>query len=189
MVTEHGVLPNDAQTRSMNHSDEFLQLITEFQGRLFGYLLSMLGEPDQANEVLQETNLVLWRKSDEFQPGSDFKAWSFRVAHFQVMAFRQRQIRDRLMFTDEVIEQISRDAAKQDEAYAERRMLLETCVSRLPERSRDVLGRFYEQGESLEAIATTLQRTANAVGQLLFRIRKTLIQCVGEESRGVTDAV
>jgi RNA polymerase sigma-70 factor (ECF subfamily) len=172
----------------MNNSDEFLQLITEFQGRLFGFVLSLLGDVDQANEVLQETNLVLWRKSDEFEPGSDFKAWSFRVAHFQVMAFRQRQIRDRLVFSDEVIEQFSRDAAAQDEAYEQRIELLGTCIDSLSERNRDVLCRFYDQGESLDTIGTSLKRTANAVGQMLFRIRKSLIECVSNEN-GVTDAV
>jgi RNA polymerase sigma-70 factor (ECF subfamily) len=172
----------------MNNSDEFLQLITEFQGRLFGFLLSLLGDVDQANEVLQETNLVLWRKSDEFQSGSDFKAWSFRVAHFQVMAFRQRQIRDRLVFSDEVIVQVSRDAARQDEAYEQRIELLGTCIDRLSECNRDVLCRFYDQGESLDTIAASLKRTANAVGQMLFRIRRSLIQCVSNEN-GVTDAV
>ena len=172
----------------MNNSDDFLQLITEFQGRLFGYVLSMLGDVDQANEVLQETNLVLWRKSNEFQAGSDFKAWSFRVAHFQVMAFRQRQIRDRLVFSDEVIERVSRDAATQDEAYEQRIALLGACIDNLSERNRDVLCRFYEQGESLEAIAASLKRTANAVGQMLFRIRKLLIECVSSE-HGVIDGV
>jgi RNA polymerase sigma-70 factor (ECF subfamily) len=173
----------------MNDSDDFLQLMTEFQARLFGFLLGMLGDVDQANEVLQETNLVLWRKSDEFELGSDFKAWSFRVAHFQVMAFRQRQIRDRLVFTNEVVDQISRDAARQDDAYDERIKLLDGCISGLSARNRDVLCRFYDQGESLAAIATSLKRTANAIGQMLFRIRKSLIQCVNDESRGVTDAV
>jgi RNA polymerase sigma-70 factor (ECF subfamily) len=172
----------------MNNSDEFLQLITEFQGRLFGFVLSLLGDVDQANEVLQETNLVLWRKSDEFEPESDFKAWSFRVAHFQVMAFRQRQIRDRLVFSDDVIEQFSRDAAAQDEAYEQRIELLGTCIDSLSERNRDVLCRFYDQGESLDTIAASLKRTANAVGQMLFRIRKSLILCVSNES-GVTDGV
>ena len=173
----------------MNNSDEFLRLITEFQGRLFAFLLSVLGDVDQANEVLQETNLVLWRKSDEFQPGSDFKAWSFRVAQFQVMAFRQRQIRDRLVFSDEVMEQVSRDATKQDESYEQRVEMLNACIAHLSERNRDVLCRFYDQKESLETIATALQRTANAVGQMLFRIRKSLIQCVaGEELEG-SDAV
>lgn len=173
----------------MNDSDEFLQLITEFQGRLFAFVLSMLGDLDQANEVLQESNLVLWRKSDEFQPGSNFKAWSFRIAQFQVMAYRQRQIRDRLVFSDDVIEQIGRDAALHDEEYERKVRLLEDCISGLSERNREVLCRFYEDGQSLEAIAAALNRKANAVGQLLFRIRKSLIECVSDGSRGVADAV
>jgi RNA polymerase sigma-70 factor (ECF subfamily) len=173
----------------MNNSNDFLQLITEFQGRLFGFVLAMLGDVDQANEVLQETNLVLWRKSDDFKIGSDFKAWSFRVAHFQVMAFRQRHYRDRLIFDDDLIEQIARDASKQDEMYQQRVDRLENCVAKLSERKREVLCRFYENDESLEAIAETLKRTANAVGQMLFRIRKSLIACVSTDDREVADVV
>ena len=173
----------------MNNSDEFLQMITEFQGRLFGFVLTMLGDVDQANEVLQETNLVLWRKSDEFRSGTDFKAWSFRVAHFQVMAFRQRQIRDRLVFGDDVLEQITRDAAIQDEVYQQRVDRLENCIAKLPERNREVLCRFYDNEESLETIAEALRRTANSVGQMLFRIRKSLIACVSTDDREVADVV
>ena len=173
----------------MNTSDEFLQTITGFQGRLFGFILSLLGDVDQANDVLQETNVVLWKKSYEFQSGSDFKAWSFRVAHFQVMAFRQRQIRDRLVFGDDVIEKITRDATQHDEVYELRIERLEACIAKLPERNREVLCRFYDNEESLEAIAETLKRTANAVGQMLFRIRKSLIACVSSENGEVADVL
>lgn len=165
----------------MNESDEFLQLITEFQGRLFGFILSLIGDHDQANEVLQETNLVLWKKSDEFQPGSNFKAWCFRVAHFQVMAFRQRQIRDRLVFDDETLDKIASEANTQDEVYEHRLELLEKCILQLPARSREVINLFYDQEQSLDAIAVKLNRKANAIGQLLYRIRKTLIECVSIE--------
>jgi RNA polymerase sigma-70 factor (ECF subfamily) len=171
----------------MNRSDEFLSLITEFQGRLFGYILSLLGDVDQSNDVLQETNLVLWKKSDEFQIGSNFKAWSFRVAHFQIMAFRQRQLRDRLVFDDEMLERIVSEANDRDEVYEHRMKLLETCIVQLPERSREALCLFYEKGESLESIAARLKRKANAVGQMLFRIRKSLIECVAKENEEVGD--
>jgi RNA polymerase sigma-70 factor (ECF subfamily) len=171
----------------MNESDEFLKLITEFQGRLFGFILSLLSDPDRANEVLQETNLVLWKKSDEFEIGSNFKAWSFRVAHFQVMAFRQRQVRDRLVFDDGALEQIASEAGVVDEVYEHRIKLLEACIVRLPERSREVLCLFYDEGESLDSIAEKLKRKANAVGQMLFRIRKSLIECVTKENEEVGD--
>lgn len=172
----------------MNYDEEFLELITAYQGRLFGFVLSMLGNVDQSNEVLQEVNLVLWKKSDEFRPGSDFKAWSFRVAHFQVMAFRQKQIRDRLVFDNDVFERITSDAMTQDAEYEERLKRLDDCVESLSDRNRDVICRFYKNGESMSDIGASLNRTANAVGQMLFRIRKTLIQCVADVSE-VTDAV
>lgn len=172
----------------MNHGDEFLELITEYQGRLFGFILSMLGDVDQANEVLQEVNLVLWKKSGEFASGSSFKAWSFRVAHFQVMAFRQRKIRDRLVFDDATLEKLSRDATAKDDVYQQRVARLETCIERLSERNRDVVCRFYWNGESMNDIGASLKRTANAVGQMLFRIRRTLTECVSEEGE-VADVV
>ena len=105
------------------------------------------------------------------------------------MAFRQRQIRDRLVFGNEVLKKLSRDAMTQDEAYEHRMKCLEACMDRLPERSREVVCRFYKNGESMSEIGATLTRTANAIGQMLFRIRKALIQCVSDESgRRFTDA-
>ncbi len=71
---------------TVKDSEPFVRLMTEHQGRLFAYVYSLLGNPDAANDVLQEVNVVLWRDSKEFRPGTNFKAWSFRIAHFQVMA-------------------------------------------------------------------------------------------------------
>ena len=73
----------------------FIELMTEFQPRLYGYILSLAGNPDAANDVLQDVNIVLWKQSSQFKPGSNFKAWSFRIAHFQYMAYRQKRLREK----------------------------------------------------------------------------------------------
>ncbi len=171
-------LPRVFCEKFMNHSEEFVRLMTDFQGRLYGFILSLVCDVNEANDLLQETNLVLWRQSDDFQMGSDFKAWSFRVAHFQVMAMRQRTTRNRLVFDGQLLESISSGARVNDELYQHRRDRLEKCLKRLSTPQRDVVCRFYEQNESLATIASSLGCTANAVGQMLFRIRKGLILCV-----------
>lgn len=158
--------------------EAFVQLMTEHQGRLYAYVLSLLGDPDQANDVLQETNLVLWRNAAEFQMGSNFRAWAFRIAHFQVMAHRQRQLRDRLVFDDEMLAVLDPAAKAVDESYEERQERLTVCLEKLPAQQRDLLRRRYADGLSLQAIADTVRRTANAVAQSLFRVRRTLIDCV-----------
>ncbi len=167
-------MPDD----SPRNSEAFVQLMTEHQGRLYAYILSLLGDPDQANDVLQETNLVLWRNAGEFQMGSNFRAWAFRIAHFQMMAHRQRQMRDRLVFDDAMLAVLDPAAKAVDETYEERQERLTECLEKLPESQRELLRQRYADGLSLQAIADSVRRTANAVAQTLFRVRRTLIDCV-----------
>jgi RNA polymerase sigma-70 factor (ECF subfamily) len=166
--------------------EAFVQLMTEHQGRLYAYVLSLLGDPDQANDVLQEANLVLWRNAAEFQMGSNFRAWAFRIAHFQVMAHRQRQLRDRLVFDDETLAVLDPAAKAVDETYPERQERLTACLEKLSEAERYLLRQRYADGLSLQAIADSVRRTANALAQTLFRIRRRLIDCVTRMAEGGT---
>jgi RNA polymerase sigma-70 factor (ECF subfamily) len=165
-------------------SDEFVRLMTEHQGRLFGYILSLVGDADAANDVLQEANVVLWRDNAEFKPGTNFKAWAFRVAHFQVMAWRQRQIRDRLVFEDDLLEVLSYAARDTDESFESRQERLTGCLDKLAPNHREMVRRRYSEGTSLQSIAEDRGMTANAVMQALFRIRQSLMQCVARVSEG-----
>ena len=170
--------------KDSRRADDFVRLMTEHQGRLFGYILSLLGDPDAANDVLQETNVVLWRDSGEFRPGTNFKAWSFRVAHFQVMAWRQRQIRDRLVFEDDMLEVLAFAARDADEAFDAKQQRLTGCLERLQPVHREMIRLRYAEGTPLQRIAESRGMTANAVMQALFRIRQSLMQCVARFAEG-----
>lgn len=170
--------------KATRDSDEFVRLMTEHQGRLFAYVLSLLGNPDAANDVLQEVNVVLWRDSREFRPGSNFKAWAFRVAHFQVMAWRQRQIRDRLVFEDDLLEALATGAREADEMFDRRQERLMSCLEKLAPEHREMIRRRYAEGTPLSAIASERGTTPNAIMQALFRIRQRLMLCVARFAEG-----
>ncbi|MBF0198971.1 MAG: sigma-70 family RNA polymerase sigma factor, partial [Planctomycetes bacterium] len=146
------------------------------QGRLYGFLLSILGNPDQANEVLQETNLVLCRKSSEFQPGTSFKAWSFRVASLQAMAFRQKQRREKLVFDESVFEELvceSTNMDKDNEFEA-----LQTCLNKLPEFQLELISKRYMDGLSIREVAKKMEKKETAITTTIYRIRKSLYNCM-----------
>jgi RNA polymerase sigma-70 factor (ECF subfamily) len=164
------------------HTDSFVQIITTHQGRLYAYILSLLGDPDQANDVLQEANVVLWRNAGESQLGSNFRAWAFRIAHFQVMAHRQRQLRDRVVFDDEILAILDPAAKKVDETYESREQILTGCLEKLAATHRGLLHQRYAESQSLQAIAEGCRKTANGIAQTLFRIRRSLIDCVAQFS-------
>lgn len=165
-------------------SEAFVRLMAEHQGRLFAYILSLVGDPDAANDILQETNVILWRDSKEFRAGSSFTAWAFRIAHFQVMAFRQRRLRDRLIFEDDLLDLLEAGARETDEFFESRQERLSDCLERLTPDHREMLRRRYAEGHSVQEIARDRGMTPNAAMQALFRIRKALLECVGRFPEG-----
>jgi RNA polymerase sigma-70 factor, ECF subfamily len=159
-------------------SEDLVTLMTQYQGRLYVYILSLIGDANAANDVLQETNVVLWRESRQFIPGTNFKAWAFRVAHFQCMAHRQRRLRDRIVFSDEVVATLAADAKELDKTYERRASAVGRCLERIHARSREALRLRYAEELAVKEVAEKMNRTANAISQLLFRARQWLMQCV-----------
>ena len=72
---------------------EYLQLVTRHQAAICGYIRS-IAPGLNVDDVLQETNIVLWEKADTFQRGTNFKAFAFRIAHFKTLEALRRQKRD-----------------------------------------------------------------------------------------------
>ena len=77
---------------------QFVRLLTQHQRRVYGYILTMVVNWNDADEILQETNLRLWEEFDRFEPGTDFAAWAIRVAYYQVLTWRKKRDRSRLVF-------------------------------------------------------------------------------------------
>ena len=155
----------------------YVRQLTGFQNRLYAYIYSLVGNSDSARDVLQETNAVLWQKAQQYDPERPFPAWALGMALNQVRAARTRFGRDRLVFHDEkTLEALSDDWLT--DAPSDVEIAMDGCIERLSSRNRDVVDRYYRQDESLSSIAQTLSRTANAVGVMLHRIRRTLAECI-----------
>jgi RNA polymerase sigma-70 factor (ECF subfamily) len=162
---------------------DFVDLMTQHQGRLYGYVLSLSGDPDAANDVLQEANIVLWKQSSQFEPGSNFKAWAFRIAHFQYMAYRQKRLRDKVLFSDDLLSLLTTEAKEIDERHELRATALSKCLELMPSRSREAIRLRYADELNVDEMANKLHRNANAVYQILFRARQWLIECVQKDVR------
>ena len=160
-------------------SAEFIQLLTTHQSRLYAYALSLLGKREAAQEVMQETNIVMWRKADQFQMGTNFAAWMMKIAYYQVLEHRRKLNRQALFVVDEdFLSALAEEASESTEHIAEQQMALQACLARLPERQRDLVRRRYSDGASIKAVAEQIGIAANAVKQTLFRARGKLIDCV-----------
>lgn len=159
-------------------TDDFVSLFSRYQRRLYLYILSQVPHPVDAEEILQETSVVIWRKADQFQPGTNFFAWVSQVANFEVMKYRSRRKREKLQFSDEFIAQVASEAVSRADELELRRNALLHCIEKLRPQDRELIQQRYAPGETGKNVAESMHRPANSVYQSLGRIRRALMECI-----------
>lgn len=160
-----------------NPEERMVGWIASHQAALHRYILSLLPDRSLADDVLQETNLVLWRKAAEYDPERPFLAWAFTIARYQVMACRRDKGRDRHVFNDKLVEILAEEHPAEDDTTS-LQDALQDCLTRLPAHQRELILARYEPGASVQDLAQARSKTPGALSVLLLRIRKLLEECV-----------
>lgn len=163
---------------SAERMNTFVGLFTSHEVRLRAFAMSLVPNWADAEDVLQQANLVLWKKFDQFQVGTEFFAWAARIVYLEAKDFRKRKLRSKIRFGDEFFDAIADEATEMSDELARRQQVLGDCVARLPEKHRQLLRLRYEHGGSGVQIAGTSGRSVDAIYNALCRIRKALVDCV-----------
>jgi RNA polymerase sigma-70 factor, ECF subfamily len=159
-------------------SDQIMQLLTGVQQQLTRYVRSLVPHRADAEEVLQETNLFIWRRSDEYELGTNFAAWACKIAYFQVLSYRKRQTRGRLRFSDALVDQLAAGAGPRDDWAGEEVEVFETCMAKLSLQDRELIELRYEPDATVDRIAQRLGRSTKTIYNTLGRIRAWLLECI-----------
>lgn len=161
---------------------EFVNRLTAAQFALQSYITFMVGNVEDAKDILQETNLTLWKEADKYDFDRPFLTWAKTVAAFQVKTFRTLQSRDRLLFDEELLARVAVEAEVENDMQ---RMLeaLERCIEQMTLSQKALLKARYFQGRAVKAIAKAMCCSADSVSMLLFRIRDKLGACVENSLR------
>ena len=160
-----------------NLTDEMVLHLTSAQPRLYGFIFKRLANHEQAKEVLQNCNLVICQKASEFEEGSNFIAWAFRIAHFQVLNFRQKQARERLIFNDDVLDSFEVQN-ESDDLFDRKQAALGTCMDDLSDKQRKLIYERYSGVQSVKQMAADMDTTVNAISKSLQRTRHSLLKCI-----------
>jgi len=159
-------------------SAEFITLVTRAQRTLHAFIVSMVRHAADADDVLQETNIVLWRKSAEFDTAREFLPWAMRVAQLQSLAHLKRRQRARVSFDDELLALVAKEAIAEVAEADARRVALAGCLQKLDTEQRALVAQRYEPGDSVNEIAVARGTTPKALSEMLRRIRHALLLCI-----------
>ena len=162
--------------KSQNTHD-FVGLWTAHARRVYSYILSLVPNWADAEDIFQETSTTLWEKFDEFEPGTDFGAWACRTAYYKVLTHSKRR-GEMLRLGEDFLEAVSRDAEQMGDLLDAQHLALAECLERLSGRDRDLVDLRYAPNGSAKSVAEEVGRSVPAVYKSLQRIHQTLFDCI-----------
>lgn len=167
---------------------EVVSQIARHQTRLRGLVRCLLVRTSDVEDVLQEVNAVLWQKADEFRPGSDFWGWASQIARYKAIHQVRKYSRERLIFDDELLDQMAELAERRLVELDCRHDALERCLQRLPPAQRQLIDLRYSGGHAMQTISELLGRPECSIRQTLYRIRASLLACIEGQLKMGPDA-
>jgi RNA polymerase sigma-70 factor (ECF subfamily) len=174
-------------TEPIDKSSDFMRLYMTHESKIRGYILCMVNNWTDADDILQEAVIVMMKKFEGFDSKERFLKWALRVAHFEVLNHVSNK-RNRLpLFSPDVLEAIQERAAREIQRQDVRRDALQGCILKLRDRDQEILRLRYEVEATTQAVAQTVGRSADAVYKVLNRIHHQLFTCIrrtlAQESR------
>jgi RNA polymerase sigma-70 factor (ECF subfamily) len=163
---------------------EFEELLVAHQRRILLYIKSLVANHHEAEDLLQRTNLILWRKRSSFETGSNFRAWCFAIARLEVFNQLRQQRRDQRVFTEQPPDLAATECPRAPETVDPDALLaLRDCLKRLSSRDQELLLMRYGTDKTLSDYAKNLNRRPGTLKARLFKIRENLRKNIEEQLR------
>lgn len=156
-----------------------MDLLSRHQGQLFGYIFAAVRNLDDAEELYQQTSIVLWQKFSDYQPDSNFIRWACKAAKYEILHFQRSRRRNPVVFNEKILANLADvQESREDQLRREHQEILAECVDELPPRDRRIVRLCYGKQRNIKQIAGELNYSAQTLYNSLSRIRRMLYDCV-----------
>ncbi|MEN3943206.1 sigma-70 family RNA polymerase sigma factor [Prosthecobacter sp. SYSU 5D2] len=159
----------------------FLELLTAHERSLGLYVHGLVPRDSEAEDILQQTKLLLWKHFDDFTLGTNFIAWARKTAFHQILTHRRHKKREHLPLDEDALEALGHAVSELSEDGSARQDALRTCLLKLPTEHRQLVHLRYFDDLEIDQIADRVNRTEAAIYRALSRVRMSLMQCVQKQ--------
>ncbi|QDT66512.1 sigma-70 family RNA polymerase sigma factor [Calycomorphotria hydatis] len=172
---------HDPSGRDRDQHAAFLRLLAEAYPRLHSLAITIVGDANDADDVLQEVSIQLWEKFDDFQQGTNFSRWAASfVINYGRNFCRKRQKRRGEGLSDAVLGKLAKVHNGATELMELRRERLQQCLNQLVPKEREFLWACYSDDTSVVELARERGITKRSIYNQLYRVRQRLFDCINK---------
>ena len=167
--------PNAAKT------EQFIHLLSSNHYRIYAFIQSLVVNESDADDIMQDTSTIMWKKFDDFKAGTDFVAWGVTIAKYRILEYHKRK--KEFALSDETIELLASESERMMPQLEIKFQALKDCLKKLSEQDKHILLLRYSYSYSAKMIARRIGTTINMVYRKMSRIKLLLTDCVGRQLR------
>lgn len=157
---------------------DFFKLLMNNQKAIYSYILSMVHNCSDADDIMQETMALMWERFEQFQPGTNFGAWGVKIARFKTLSYLKKYKRSEEVFDELLMAQIEDCYGRQIQQMNTRLIALQDCLKKLNDRDRKLIRILYEEGLKIAELAKRFNRPVEGLYKVMARIHTVLRRCV-----------
>ena len=163
-------------------TEAYLRLLTQHDRWLATYVYSLVASSADAQDILQEVKVTMWRHFAKFEAGTNFRAWARQIATNQILNHRRASRKHvGAQLEEDFVEAVAAEIDRRADVLDRKADALRICLRKLPEPHRKVVIWRYFEDCGIEEIALKSERSVEAVYRLLSRIRAVLNDCVSRQ--------
>tara|TARA_R110002049_G_scaffold182485_2_gene350298 strand:+ start:25740 stop:26285 length:546 start_codon:yes stop_codon:yes gene_type:complete len=160
------------------NEEAFIRLFLQSERRILGFILSLVPNLSDAEDLLQETCSIMWNKFEQFEHDTDFVAWGISIARYRVLTFRRKAGSRRVCFNEKLMHQIA-DTVAEVSAQSDARLgALQSCLAQLRDQDRELVRLRYFAESSTKQTAEQLGRSVDSIYKSLNRVHDALLWCI-----------
>lgn len=159
-------------------SEEFFRLFSRDDRKIYGYILALVLDVAAAEDIFQETCVILWKEFPAYDPDRSFLNWAYGIAFNQVRKYRRKFQNQRLIFSDTLVTELAKDVSSMLEGQSQRQLALTQCMKKLSPRERDLIDAYYGEQETAASVADRWKCSSHAIYKTIKKLRKALFDCV-----------
>ncbi len=171
------LIPDDRYVKAGEVND-FLSLYVANHKRLYGFIVSLVGNWSDAEDLLQETAGVLWDKFGDYQTGTDFAAWGMKIARYRIMAFHRKQKSSQVQFDGDLLELLTQESGDVLCHMDSRITALQGCLDKLGDREREFIRLHYDDEMTHQAMSKVTGKPLHTIYRMMSKIHDVLLKCI-----------
>lgn len=164
--------------KEKSQNSDFLELLTPNYYKIHSFILMLVPNKADSEDVLQSAITYMWEHFEDFKPGTNFLSWAFTISKYQVLTYRKKKQRSIIHFSDEAVQLIEHENQKLSQEVEDRYDALNECMKKLHHKDLAFLKKRYMKKLSIRDMATEFGISVNIAYKRLAMIKTLLHNCI-----------